>query len=388
MNILWLAQKDLIRDLDISTWIEMCRALGQNGHRVTLVTLSTSREKFNMELPGVTIKEIRAIDRFPLLALSFHIQLLWLCCFWLITISPDVMFCHPLTVPFLIPARLLAMVLRRRCKFVVDLRTVPVRNKSISEKIKNALSDAAVWFALRLFHGITVVSYPLRLIMARRYRISPDRIGVWMAGVNVDLFQPDHSIARRAIGQASQFVILYHGAIAHNRGLFETVSAMATVIEYVPHARLIIIGQGLAYARLAAWIDELNLGHCVQLRGKVNYQEIPEHIAKADIGIVPLPDEFCWQVSTPLKLFEYLAMGKPVLVSPIEAHFAVAKDHPAALFLQSTSPVDIAAGIIAAYHQRDQLSRHAMEHRARAAEQFSWSNRAKQLVDYLASLRS
>ncbi len=386
MHILWLAQKDLIRDLDISTWIEMCRALGNNGHRVTLVTLSTSRKKFEMDIPGVVVKEIRAIDRFPLLALSFHIQLLWLACYWLIKTSPDVVMCHPLTVPFTLPAKFLAKLLRRSCKFVVDLRTIPVRNQTISEKIKNAISDLAVWIALQLFHGITVVSYPLQQIFAQRYRLAPDRIGVWMAGVNLDLFQPELYPPRSAAIQSSQYIILYHGAIAHNRGLFETVSAMATVNEKLPQARLVIIGQGLAYGKLAAWIDELNLGHCVQLRGKVDYQEIPEHIARADIGIVPLPDELCWQVSTPLKLFEYLAMAKPVLVSPIDAHLAVVKDHPAAVFLQSTSPQHIAEGILTAYHRREQLARYAAENRQRAAEQFSWSHRAKQLVNYVASL--
>ncbi|MDZ7331580.1 MAG: glycosyltransferase family 4 protein [candidate division KSB1 bacterium] len=386
MKILWVAQKDLMRDLDISTWIEMCRALGQNGHHVTLVTLSTSPEGFKMDLPGVTIKEIRAIDRFPLMALSFHIQLLWRCCIWLINMSPDVILCHPLTVPFLWPARLLAICVRPNCKFVVDLRTVPVRNKTISEKIKNAISDAAVWMAVRLFHGITVVSYPLQKMMARRYRIDPNRIGVWMAGVNVDLFEPNRYNPRDLAQHNSQFTILYHGAIAHNRGLFETVNAMKIVIEKLPQARLMIIGQGLAYARLASWIDELNLGNYVQLRGKVNYQEIPEYIARADLGIVPLPDEFCWQVSTPLKLFEYLAMAKPVLVSPIEAHLAVAKDNPAAVFLQSTSPQHIAEGILTAYHQRHQLARFAAENRQQAAEQFSWSHRASQLVNYITSL--
>jgi glycosyltransferase involved in cell wall biosynthesis len=52
------------------------------------------------------------------------------------------------------------------------------------------------------------------------------------------------------------------------------------------------------------------------LTGKKPYEEIPEYIAAADVCILPAyPDEPIMQDIVPIKLYEYLAMGKPVITT-------------------------------------------------------------------------
>ncbi len=150
MKLLWIVQKNLAHDLDISTWIEMSKSLARQNHQVTLVGLSTSKSKYEIVEPNLTIKEIRVIDCFPLIALTFHLQILWRSIYWLFSIKPDVIFIHPLTLPFILPTRLCSKLFKFNTKFILDVRTLPVRDKTMSDKIKNRISDFSILLAPEL----------------------------------------------------------------------------------------------------------------------------------------------------------------------------------------------------------------------------------------------
>ena len=51
----------------------------------------------------------------------------------------------------------------------------------------------------------------------------------------------------------------------------------------------------------------------------VPLKEIPQYIANSDLPVLPFPDFMAWRVSSPIKLMEYLAVGKKVLAPNIEA---------------------------------------------------------------------
>ncbi|MFX0139878.1 MAG: glycosyltransferase, partial [Candidatus Hodarchaeota archaeon] len=182
------------------------------------------------------------------------------------------------------------------------------------------------------------------------------------------------------------FTVMYHGVLAENRGLFETIKAMVYVNKIVPNINLFILGKGLVLDQMIELVDQLELKTCVYFHEAVSYDEIPDYISKADVGIVPLPDELCWQVSSPLKLLEYLAMAKPVIVSPIEAHISVLNNFPAAIFLNSTSPEDISDGIIKAYNIRNQLCKFGIEGRKFVTENFTWNLQASKLEKFITNL--
>ena len=386
MNILWIAQRDLHHDLNISTWLEMTKALLKRNHRVTLVTLKTSKAKYIHQISNLSLKEISAINRYPLVAITFHLQVLIFCLFWQLRIRPDIIITHPMTAYFLVPARLAAKFFRLHTKFILDIRTLPVRSKTISEKIKNIVNYSSIRFANCCFHGIAVITPALKRIISEQFHVSSDKIGVWMSGVNIDVFQPQHQNFRSIHPTSSRFRVMYHGVLAENRGLIETIQAMQSVKELFPQIELFILGKGLAYRQLIELAGQLKLTENVHFHNSVDYNLIPDYIAQADVGIIPLPDLLCWQVSSPLKLFEYLAMEKPVIVSPIEAHTSVLHDCAAAFFLKSTLPEDISEGIIKAYEMRDQLDRLGSKGREFVMEKFTWDHQAYQLEKFAASL--
>ncbi len=78
-----------------------------------------------------------------------------------------------------------------------------------------------------------------------------------------------------------------------------------------------------------------------------------KEIAKADCGIYPLPDRPEWNVSSPLKVFEYMACGKPIILTPIPAHKDVLGDEGFVIWTKSDKAVDIAEAIMYAMDNRE-----------------------------------
>ena len=386
MNILWIVQKNLQRDLDISTWLETATFLAKRNHHVTLVALSSTREKFASSIPNLVVREIRVVNLFPFVSISFHLQVLIFSLIWIFSLRPNVIMTHPLTALFLLPAKFAVKLSGLKTKFVLDIRTLPVRSANLNDKIKKKLIDLTIKIAKAKFEKITVITPVLQKIISERYQIDLRQISVWMSGVNIDLFQPKDRVPMFHQQSDDSFIVMYHGALAENRGLFETMQAMAYVKEKFPNIKLLILGKGLAYEMLVQKANNQNLTDVIRFHEAISYNQMPDYIAQADVGIIPLPDEECWRVSSPLKLFEYLAMAKPVIVSPIEAHTSVMNDCPAAIWLKSTSPPDIAEGIMTAYSLRDQFHQLGKKGREFVVHRFSWEHQALRLEEFLKKL--
>lgn len=386
MKILWIAQRDLQKDLNVSTWIEMSRSLARRNNVVTLVALSTSKQKYCRSIPGLTIKEIKVIDQFPLVAIMFHVQVLVKSFFWLFAMRPDVIMTHPITAIFLLPTILISKIFRLKIKFILDVRTLPIRFKNLNDLIKNNLVSFSIWIGKYFYHGVTVITPSLQRIVYERFHLDLTKTGIWMSGVNVDFFHPGNEMIQPGGKAERKMIVMYHGALAENRGILETIEAMKDVKNKIPGIKLAILGKGLGLEKMIKLVDQLDLKEFVQFYAPVAYEKIPDYIARADIGIIPLPDERCWQVSSPLKLFEYLAMAKPVILSPIEAHSSVLNGCPAAIFLKSTSPTDISDGILSAYAMRASFKQIGMKGREFIQDRYTWDVQARNLETFIQKL--
>lgn len=386
MKILWIAQRDLHKDLNISTWIEMSKSLVRRNNVVTLVSLSTSKQKYSQSCSGLTIKEIKVIDQFPLVAIIFHLQVLVKSLFWLFAVRPDVIMTHPITAIFLLPAMLISWIFKLKIKFILDIRTLPIRFENLNDFIKNNLVSFSIWIGKYFYHGITVITPSLMRMVYERFHLDRSKTGIWMSGVNVDFFDPGIEEIQPGEKTEREMIVMYHGALAENRGILETIEAMSDVKNRISDIKLFILGKGLGLKKMIELVERLDLQEFVQFHDPVAYEKIPDYIARADVGIIPLPDELCWQVSSPLKLFEYLAMAKPVILSPIEAHSSVMNGCPAAIFLKSTSPKDISDGILSAYASRTSCKQIGMKGREFILDRFTWDVQARNLESFIQKL--
>jgi glycosyltransferase involved in cell wall biosynthesis len=146
-------------------------------------------------------------------------------------------------------------------------------------------------------------------------------IGV-IRGVDGDAFNPDVDgrPLRQRLGLEGKFVVGWIGMMLPYRQIKETlIPLIEGAFTIMPDVHFIIGGQGEmeeAFRDLVQRKPELNLS----LLGYVPYAELPGTIAACDVMLCPLnADHEFIRNSTPLKIIESLAMGRPVIATAVRA---------------------------------------------------------------------
>lgn len=128
--------------------------------------------------------------------------------------------------------------------------------------------------------------------------------------------------------------VVYVGTFARVRRLETLLEAFARVVRHVPHATLMMVGEGDVPAERAFLEQEAaRLGIAAQVRftGFVPMTEAWRHAASAQVCVSPFYPSFELRSTSPTKLNEYFALGRPV----------VANDHPE----QSAAIAESGAGL-------------------------------------------
>lgn len=109
--------------------------------------------------------------------------------------------------------------------------------------------------------------------------------------------------------------LVYVGGVAQHRGLHVAVAAMPTILAARPDAKLTIVGDGNTLVQLKAQAEALGLGDSVSFPGWLSKDEAMSYVEQATIALVPHDRSPHTDATVPHKLFQYMALARPVLVS-------------------------------------------------------------------------
>jgi len=191
---------------------------------------------------------------------------------------------------------------------------------------------------------------------------------------------------KRKLGLTGKFVVFYHGIFTATRGLTETIEAVKILRRKHPNIVFFLLGTGPIVTMLRALIQKEGLQENVIITNPVNQSEVPKFIGMCDIGIVPLPDHPYYRFQSPLKLLEYLAMEKVVILTDIPAHRAVIGEAKCGLYISSVKPMEIAKAIEYVYFNKEKLKEWGKNGREIVKEKFTWKKVARDLENYLLSI--
>ncbi len=137
-------------------------------------------------------------------------------------------------------------------------------------------------------------------------------------------------------------VVLYSGSFEPYQGLDELLAALPQVVRDVGNVVLVLVGGSpSACAELRREAEAMGLGRSVRIRERQARDRLPEFLALADVVVSPR----AYGENAPLKIFDYLAAGKPIVASNAASHrWVLAEDR--ALLVEHT-PAALARGISA-----------------------------------------
>jgi len=275
-----------------------------------------------------------------------------------------------------------------KTKHVLDLRTVPVDLDNSWESLFNVIRFRLALKMGNLFcDGMTFVTSFLRDTLRPQLPRVSSKMHVVTTAADFSRFDPSKArIIRKELGINGKFVLIYHGVLSPNRGLQNVLSAIPRAIKDIPNLLFLIVGVGAAEAELKGLVKELGIEEHVLFTGRIPFEEIPNYIKSADLGIIPLPDIDWWNLNSPIKLKEYIAMELPAMVTDIQSHRQVAEKTGGVLFFKDDGPETIARVLIDYYRERKLT--YPQKARANLVSLISYRAEMSRLVTFLHSLRT
>jgi glycosyltransferase involved in cell wall biosynthesis len=145
---------------------------------------------------------------------------------------------------------------------------------------------------------------------------SASKICVVMNSPDERIFQysPARISNRRAEDTDAPFVIMYHGTLVERNGVDLAVEALTKLRQSVPAAELRIYGPRTPFLeQVMLSVSEKGLEKVVHYLGPRRLEQLTEAIAECDVGVIPNKRSIFTEINTPTRIFEYLALGKPVV---------------------------------------------------------------------------
>jgi glycosyltransferase involved in cell wall biosynthesis len=353
--------------LDSATWVDTTRELRQQGMDVTLVAAGPAG---TTQYNGVEVLNIPRPNVYLLGQVLFHLNVLRY--LWPRRLSYDIVLFHQISAVWLLPLRLLG---RRRPLLVMDSRDViDLEQGNLKARLRTAWFRMVYAIAESQLDGQTVITPR----MADLVGVPPEQLwGIWPSGVNVESFAPARQ-QRRWPASGKPVHMVYVGVFLAKRNLLQLVKAVQQANDEGMSFVLSLYGDGPLRPELEALAAQS--GGAVRIERPVPHEQVPTVLAQAMVGVtsLPEPDDAKYEASSPIKLFEYMAAGMPVLATDSKCHTDVVGDGRFAFWAHGTSEAALLAALRDIWAQRQELR--LLGHEAAASsEAWTWSVAARKL---------
>ncbi len=215
-----------------------------------------------------------------------------------------------------------------------------------------------------------------------KYRVSEERIRATTNGVNLDIEYPE---ACRADGL---FTLTYVGSMERVR-IKEIPPLIERLSQEIGAFRVYLIGPdvkgGMGWLRERIRFSDPAV--TIRIMGRLPHEEVLRILAGSDVSLCLYPNEADLNPAYPIKLFESMVMGKPVVATKLRGIREIVTDGVDG-FLVEPGDIEAAAAVIARLKREPQLMKEVGERARNRAQEFDWkkihAKLGRELDEFLA----
>jgi glycosyltransferase involved in cell wall biosynthesis len=244
--------------------------------------------------------------------------------------------------------------------------------------------QALEWCNLKLANVTIATNESYKEIQIQRGGRRPETIFVVRNGPNRKRMEVTAPSPR--LKQMNRKILCYIGSLNPQDGVDYLLRALAH-LAFDLHRQdfyCVIIGQGDSLEDLRQQARELNLNGLVELTGYISDRELQEYLAAADICVDPDPSSPLNDVSTWIKVMEYMAYGKPIVSFDLKETRYSARE--AALFVPCNDEMAFAQAVAKLMEDAELRQKMGSFGRQRVEKELQWSIVSRNLVSAYASL--
>jgi glycosyltransferase involved in cell wall biosynthesis len=272
-------------------------------------------------------------------------------------------------------------------KFIFDQHDIAPELYEAKFQRKGLLYHLLLLFerwTFRCADGSLATNARLKELAIGRGGMPPDRVWVVRTVPDLDRFRsatPDLSVR-----QSFQYLVGYVGIIGEQDGVDLLVEAIAHIVKCQGRAEIgcLIIGDGPQLNRLKELADQHGIANNVHFAGYISGDALLAKLAACDIAVVPDPPNACNGMISMIKVFEYMALGLPIV--QFDLMQAKSDAGASALVVADPTPQALARGIVSLLEDGPARERMRVYGRERAHSCFQWELEERSLLAAYANL--
>jgi hypothetical protein len=224
-----------------------------------------------------------------------------------------------------------------------------MRVASLKDRIRAWFYNTSNKIGNRLVDGQTAITNR----MAERVQIPEGKLwGVWPSGADIELFARSKS-KRHWPSEGEPIRLIYIGVLHIERNLMSLAKATVAAVAEGMNFQLTLTGSGTEQENLKRFADTTQ--GIVEVHSPIPHDQVPDHLAESHVGVLPFPDEEKYRVSSPIKLFEYMASGMAILATRIVCHTDVVQNNAYIFWADGPSVDDLLSSLRSIWSARTSL---------------------------------
>ena len=179
----------------------------------------------------------------------------------------------------------------------------------------------------------------------------------------------------------SNFVILYLGDTHLRRGIQTAIAALVKLKDTIPEIKLVIVGKNTTDIILRKQVKDLQLEQFVDFEGWQNVSLFQSYILSSEICISPLHRNLQHDVAYANKIFQYMSLAKPLLVSDAIAQRKLVEKVACGLVHKERDSKDFSNKVLALYKSKPLRMELGESGRKFVQNEFSWEQTSEKLIN-------